>query len=330
VHGRIAVRKLLLSILAAAGVLLLATTSAEAQTCSFGVTDADFGTVDTLAGAPESTTATITITCGGLLNLGQVQVCIHLGAGAGGSTGGVRHMRNGTNDPLDYILYQDAGYATPWGATATPALGNPLTLTFPLPILGQTIVTQDVYAEVQGGQQTAVPGVYSSLFSGAHARVDYDVDLLPIIFPPPPCSAGGHDATTNLTFSVLANVDPNCDVTADNIDFGEHGVLAAPVPAQGEVRVVCTPGTAYTVALNGGLAGAPPTLRLMTLSAASIVYGLYKDSGYGQPWGDTGGDVVAGTGTGVVEALPIYALVPAQTTPAPGVYRDTVVVTVTY
>jgi spore coat protein U-like protein len=203
-------------------------------------------------------------------------------------------------------------------------------LTFALPILGQTIVTRDIYAEVQGGQQTAVPGAYSSLFSGAHARVDYDVDILPIILPPPPCSAGGHDATANLTFSVLADVDSYCDVTADNIDFGQHGVLAAPVPGQGEVRVICTPGTAYSVELDGGLAGAPPTQRLMSLGAASILYGLYKDAGYGQPWGDTGGDVVTGTGTGAVEALQVYGLVPAQTTPAPGVYRDTVVVTVTY
>jgi spore coat protein U-like protein len=211
---------------------LLATVSAETQTCSFDVTDVNFGTVDTLAGAPESATATVTITCGGLLNLGQVQVCIQSGAGAGGSTGGIRHMRNAANDPLDFILYQDAGHTTPWGATAAPAFGDPLMLTFPLPILGQTVVTQDIYAEVQGGQQTAVPGAYSSLFSGAHARVDYDVDILPIIFPPPPCSAGGHDASANLTLSVLANVDSYCDVTADNIDFGQHGVLAAPVPGR--------------------------------------------------------------------------------------------------
>jgi spore coat protein U-like protein len=68
----------------------------------------------------------------------------------------------------------------------------------------------------------------------------------------------------------------------------------------------------------------------MTLGAASISYGLYKDVGYGQPWGDARGDVVTGTGTGAVEALPVYGIVPAQTTPAPGVYRDTVVVTVTY
>ncbi|WP_409528142.1 spore coat protein U domain-containing protein [Rhizobium sp.] len=40
--------------------------------------------------------------------------------------------------------------------------------------------------------------------------------------------------------------------------------------------------------------------------------------------------MVTGTGTGSPQTLTVYGRVPAQNTPAPGTYSDTVVVTVSY
>lgn len=67
-------------------------------------------------------------------------------------------------------------------------------------------------------------------------------------------------------------------------------------------------------------------------AGAAVVYGLYKDAGRSQPWGDgaTPGSTVAGTGTGAAKGYTVYGRVPPQTTPTPGTYSDTVVVTVTY
>lgn len=75
-----------------------------------------------------------------------------------------------------------------------------------------------------------------------------------------------------------------------------------------------------------------PTNRRMTLGGAAVVYGLYKDAGRSQPWGDgaTPGSTVAGTGTGAAKGYTVYGRVPPQTAPTPGTYSDTVVVTVTY
>ncbi len=64
---------------------------------------------------------------------------------------------------------------------------------------------------------------------------------------------------------------------------------------------------------------------------ATIGYTLYRDAARTQLWGTTtGADTFAGTGAGVAQSVTVYGRVPAQATPAPGVYADTVNVTVTY
>ena len=48
-------------------------------------------------------------------------------------------------------------------------------------------------------------------------------------------------------------------------------------------------------------------------------------------WGNTvSTDTVAGTGNGSGQSYTVYGRIPAQTTPAPGNYADTITVTVTY
>jgi spore coat protein U-like protein len=50
-----------------------------------------------------------------------------------------------------------------------------------------------------------------------------------------------------------------------------------------------------------------------------------------QNWGQTiGTDTVAATGNGAAQPFTVFGQVPAQTTPSPGLYTDTITVTVTY
>ncbi|HHI81785.1 MAG TPA: spore coat U domain-containing protein, partial [Rhizobiales bacterium] len=61
------------------------------------------------------------------------------------------------------------------------------------------------------------------------------------------------------------------------------------------------------------------------------LYKMFSDSGRTSNWGETVTvDTVAGIGNGASQTLTIYGRVPAQTTPAPGTYTDTVTITVTY
>ncbi len=69
----------------------------------------------------------------------------------------------------------------------------------------------------------------------------------------------------------------------------------------------------------------------MTLGEEEVTYQLYRDRNRIEPWGsNTNTDTVAGTGSGSSQAFTVYGRVPRQTTPPPGTYTDTIVVTVTF
>jgi spore coat protein U-like protein len=135
-----------------------------------------------------------------------------------------------------------------------------------------------------------------------------------------------------MPFTVSVTIDPHCGVTATMLDFGTAGVLQTEVDGTNTLFVTCSATTPYSISLNGGLTGAvDPTQRKMSKGAETVTYGLYRNSGRTQPWGDSiGSNTVAGVGTGLAQSFAIYGRVPSQPTPSPGTYTDTVVVTVTY
>ena len=153
-----------------------------------------------------------------------------------------------------------------------------------------------------------------------------------------PLSTVGTRATiagTNCTaapFTVTATDVTTCSVSATDVNFGSAGVLQAALTGTGTLTATCTSSAPYTIALNGGNdAATDPTLRKMSKGNEKITYGLYRDSARTQPWGNSSGVITAaGTGSGLAQSLTVYGRVPAQTTPSPGAYTDTVVVTLTY
>ena len=69
----------------------------------------------------------------------------------------------------------------------------------------------------------------------------------------------------------------------------------------------------------------------MSQASATITYGLYQDASRVTPWGDSVGvNTMAGTGSGLAQTFTVYGRVPAQNTPSPGTYSDTVVMTISY
>ena len=139
--------------------------------------------------------------------------------------------------------------------------------------------------------------------------------------------------TTAGTANALASatVAASCMVSASDLNFGSVGLLASEVTGSTSLAVTCTNGTAYTIGLNNGLTGTGPTQRKMTNGAASVTYGLYRDSARTLPFGNTSGsNTYSGSGSGVSQAVTVYGRVPPQTSPAPGAYSDTIVATVTY
>ena len=69
----------------------------------------------------------------------------------------------------------------------------------------------------------------------------------------------------------------------------------------------------------------------MTFSGANVTYGLYRDAARSLAWGSTiGTNTASGTGTGLTQTQTVFGRMPTQTTPKPGAYSDSVVVTVGY
>ena len=152
------------------------------------------------------------------------------------------------------------------------------------------------------------------------------LSLLPIV-------SGSLASTTTSTFTTQVTLTASCTInSASTLNFGSQGVLIAAVNQTSAVQVQCTNTTPYNIGLDAGAGtGATVAVRKMTSGANTVNYSLYSDSGHTTVWGTTiGTNTVAATGSGASQSYTVYGQVPAQTTPAPGSYSDTVTVTVTY
>ena len=308
--------------------LLLGSTQALAQSCTLAVTGINFSSINLLSGASYDTTATFNISCSnpGLL-AATFRICPNIEAGAGGASGAIRQMQNAAAQTLNFQLYQDAARTVTWGSATATQFGTPPTIDVAVNGLSQTTTSRTVYARVLGNQQATLGGPYSSVFSGANTRFNYKAYYL---LAPALCSTIT-DNPTQAPFTVQANVDRTCNVSAQDINFGNRGFLTTAINATGGLAVTCTLDLPYSISLDGGTSGATsPTQRKMVRNTAAVIYGLYQNAAHTLPWGTAVGQTVAGTGTGAVQNLPIYGRVEAQTTPVPGTYTDTVVATVTY
>jgi spore coat protein U-like protein len=286
----------------------------------------DFGTLTTVPFPQTDSTPNLTLNCTGGTAGSTVRVCIGIDAGTGlGSASPSRFISSGM-DAIQYQIYSDAAHSQIWGNTTFSG-----GMQEPLPSLvlgagGNGSITYPMYGRVLNPPaQTKPPGTYTSTlqFSGK------------IPSGGSPCSAGSGTAITGGSFQAHAVVVSTCTVVAADIDFGTRAGLAAAITANGSLDVTCTSGRPYTIALNAGATpGNTIAARKMNLNGAGaglVSYQLYRDSGPANVWGDgTTGVVYSGTGSGTSQAIPVYGRVPAQVSPSPGTYLDTVRATVTY
>jgi spore coat protein U-like protein len=143
----------------------------------------------------------------------------------------------------------------------------------------------------------------------------------------------GYSATATTTLTVQVAITATCTInSASALNFGTQGVLAANVDQSSTIQLTCTNTTPYNIGLNAGTGtGATVATRKLTSGANTINYTLYSNSGRTTVWGNTvGTDTVAATGNGAAQNYTVYGRIPAQTSPAPGSYTDTITVTVTY
>ena len=148
-------------------------------------------------------------------------------------------------------------------------------------------------------------------------------------------SGGALAGTATSNFQTTITIQASCTIVSispSTMDFGTQGVLAANVNQQLDITVQCTNTTPYNIGLDAGTGtGATVGVRKLTNGGSTINYSLYTDAGRATVWGNTvGTDTVAATGNGAAQSYSVYGRIPAQTTPAPATYTDTITVTVTY
>ncbi|MBF7979262.1 MULTISPECIES: spore coat U domain-containing protein [Rahnella] len=145
------------------------------------------------------------------------------------------------------------------------------------------------------------------------------------------------------TIGVSATLLPACEAgtttsgstSFGTLNFGNYASLTSAINATsaqlaGSIRVKCVNGLAYKIVMDGGSSGVVTARRMVntTNSAVSLQYNLYTTAARTTVWDNTTG--VSNTGNGADQWATVYGRVPAQTTPAAGVYQDTVNVTVSW
>lgn len=292
-------------------------TSALAQHCSVTMPNIAFGNVNVLTGAAVYATSTVSVSCSGGSSAAQ-RICISIGAGSA-SDSTSRQLIGPSSNLARYDLYSDSAHTRLWGSWQTGYDVAGVQVDVPK----NTTQNLTVYGSFFGSQQTLVAGLYSATFA-ANPFIQYG-DL-----GSTSCPTGSK--TASASFTSTATVVSSCNVSATNINFGTVGLLTATTDAQGTLTVQCSATLPYTVGLDGGLSGATdPTQRKMAFGGAYVIYGLYRDAARSLPWGSTAGvNTAAGTGSGLPQSLTVYGRIAPQTTPMPGTFTDTIVVTISY
>ncbi|MBJ9595104.1 Csu type fimbrial protein [Burkholderia seminalis] len=300
---------------------------AQAETCTATASTVSFGSVSPITRASVAATGTVSVTCtwSAVTLTPNVLVCLNLGGTS------PRSLVNGTN-AMQYDLYLDAAHSVAWGSVYSGT--TPASVTLVKPALGTSAsATVTVYGQITANQPT-VPTTgnstttYSQTFGGNTTSINAGFYLLGA-----PTCASLTASNGTFPFSATANVINDCNISATNVNFGTASVLSGALAATGSITAQCTNGDAWKIALNGGGSG-NVTARQMQRSGGggAINYGLYTDAAHSVTWGDdTGGSAtVTGVGTGTSQAVTVYGAVPAQTTPAPGSYSDTITATISF
>ena len=295
-----------------------------AQSCSFSMTDINFGSVNLSVGGAPSTSGTFTANCAGLPG-NTITICPNIGDGTSGSnSGNPRLMGNGPRT-VPFNLYQPSGQI--WGSYVWPFAPLPPTLSLTLNGSGNGSLTQVVGAQITGTLSLAPAGVYQSVYNGPHTLIDYGYA------PAQNCKVVSTRAA-RAPFTVSAVNNNSCNISATPMSFGTRTNLNSAQVSSNQISITCTNGVKYSVGLsNGTNGGTSPINRLMgnPVSGQKIAYGIYQNAGLTQAWGSTAGaDMISSTATGLTQIYNAYGQIPVQATPPGGSYADTVVITLNY
>ena len=130
--------------------------------------------------------------------------------------------------------------------------------------------------------------------------------------------------TDTYTLNAQVNIDDQCSIEANPLNFGTHTTPLAQTDATSAITVRCSNTTNFTVALNDGASGS----REMSNGSYDLSYELYRNAARTLRWGAIISERQTGTGVGVGTGIPftVFGRVFADAAAPPGTYIDTVTV----
>jgi spore coat protein U-like protein len=297
--------------------------------------DIAFGTVGAAGGA---TNNRLTVTC----NRGSgrpaiaYRVCMFIPEGSPIPGVNPRWMTNYNGARMAYDLYADPAHSQ----LVPPTVGSSgyALHTAVLRVQANTgeegTVDLPVYARVHAGQNLPASHGFQSQVHGGRIRYVYN-EGNPGQPPPAPgpeqCLTG---AATEVGFytHVSANFANTCHIsTATDLDFGAVVDLPGNRDQTSTIQVQCPIGTPWQVGLDDGSHADGSTRQMAGPDGRFLRYELYRDPQRTQRWGNTrNSDTHHGNGSDSTQTLTVFGRVPAQPTPTPGNYVDTVTITLTY
>lgn len=131
-------------------------------------------------------------------------------------------------------------------------------------------------------------------------------------------SASAATATGSLNASV--EIVDGCLATANNLSFGNVGLLRTNKDAQANVSVICTSAIPYTINIFDAADAAATSFAMKDSGGTNdISFQLFSDASRTVAWDSTNGRV--GTGSnGTPQSLVLYGRIPPQDAAPEGVY----------
>jgi len=287
-----------------------------------------FGTINLLDGGVADTSAPITYGCYSGSATAAL-LCISIQPDQATLSYDPRYLATTNGDRLAFNLYKDAARAQIAGSIDSGTY-TPLVIVQPMAPNEYRTWDVTIYGRIKAAGQEGLPtGWYNSnTIGGWPMKLSYKEykEGMPL-----DCNTG-MTVTPISTFYIEAIIQNECRIqAASTMNFGNQGtLLSGNVDTTSTITVFCN-GTPYRVRLDNGLHASGNTRRMQGASGF-IQYDLYREPAR-QPadrWGYDNGTDKTGTGNGQSQDFTVYGRVPPQTAPGPGLYSDTITVTVTY
>ncbi|MDX1810565.1 MAG: spore coat U domain-containing protein [Gammaproteobacteria bacterium] len=137
-----------------------------------------------------------------------------------------------------------------------------------------------------------------------------------------------------LQCSALAHAASNCSANVSPLNFPPYDMFdGAPSQSQTEIAINCDTDLPYVVKIGPGQNALGDFSRRQLLSGDGgnpLFYNLFLDSSYSRIWGDGNGfsEFYSGVGLGRPEILRVFGRIPVSQNIRPGLYTDSVIITI--